>query len=492
MELSSRPRIGLVSIALEANTFNPKLTELDDFRAVHLYVGDEVGRLRDSHHEVGGFLVELEEQGFQAVPLLAASAGPGGRLSTSVWRALIALLDNELRRVDPSSLDGLLIAPHGAMAAEHVDDADGEWMMKLREVVGEKIPIIATCDPHANVSQKMIDATDAILAYQTNPHLDQRAKGRKAAQMMVKTIRGEVWPVQSICLTPFAMGIERQSTDESPCSTLIQAARFAGEKSGILSASIIFGFPYADVPEMGSSAIVVANRDRGLATAEAERLGSMMFGMRRRLTGNLISVEEAVNEASNEDGPTCLLDMGDNVGGGAPGDNTSILQEILRQKAGPALAVIHDPESASKAIQAGIGRSCEMCVGGQSSGSSAIEGTFRVIGLSDGVFHEPEIRHGGLTHYDQGPTAIVQIDHVTIMLTTRRMVPFSLHQILHADLDPSQFSIIVAKGVHAPAAAYRPVCPRLIRVDSPGITSANMLRFKFNRRRRPMFPFEDI
>lgn len=483
-------RVGIAAITLESNTFGAAPVATDDFRANALLFGEAVRSLRDAHHEVGGFLCGLEDERIEAVPLIAAFAEPGGVLTASAYDEVIGLLERELDQAGP--LDGLLLAPHGAMVAEGIPDADGDWMSRVRVRVGPGVPVVATCDPHANVSGRMIEATDALIAYRTNPHLDQRDRGREAARLIARTLRGEVRPVQAACFPPMAIGIERQRTDEPPCAELCELVGRLRERPGMLSVSLVLGFPYGDVPEMGSAAIAVADGDRRLAVGVAEELGRRMWDLRGGLVGQLISPAEAAEEASRSLGTVCLLDMGDNVGGGAPGDGTVLLHELRRKGAVPALAVLYDPISAAASRSAGIGGRVRLSTGGRKDDrlGPPLTGDFVVTALTDGRFEESEPRHGGRMTYDQGPTAVVEGGGLTLMLTSRRCSPFSLRQLSHAGLDPRAFRAVVAKGVHAPVAAYAPVCDRLIRVDTPGPTAADMTRFPFRNRRRPMFPFE--
>lgn len=483
-------RVGIAAITLESNTFNAAPVTADDFRANTLLCSEAVRSLRDAHHEVGGFLSGLGDERIEAVPLIAAFAEPGGILAATAYDEVLSLLERELDRA--GRLDGLLLGPHGAMAAERISDADGDWMGRVRARFGPRVPVIATCDPHANVSARMIESTDALIAYRTNPHLDQRDRGREAARLIARTLRGEVRPVQAACFPPMAIGIERQRTDEPPCAELCDLAGRLRERPGVLSVSLVLGFPYADVPEMGSATIAVADGDRGLAERVAEEFGRRMWELRGGLIGRLIPPAEAAEEAARATGTVCLLDMGDNLGGGAPGDGTVLLHELRRRGVLPAFAVLYDPVSAAASMSAGVGRQVRLSAGGRTDDrlGPPLTGEFVVTALTDGRFTESEPRHGGRMSYDQGPTAVVEGGGLTLMLTSRRCSPFSLRQVTHAGLDPRAFRAIVAKGVHAPVAAYASVCDRLIRVDTPGPTAADMTRFPFRNRRRPMFPFE--
>jgi microcystin degradation protein MlrC len=158
-----------------------------------------------------------------------------------------------------------------------------------------------------------------------------------------------------------------------------------------------------------------------------------------------------------------------------------------------AFVSLYDPESVQLAIQAGVGQNVSLELGGKVDPlhGPPLAAKARVRGLYDGSFSESQPRHGGRTNYDMGPTAIVQLGTgQTVMLTTRRVAPFSLQQLTSCGIDPQQFQVVVAKGVHAPVAAYEPVCPTLLRVNTPGITTADMASLEYKNRRKPLFPFE--
>lgn len=483
-------RIGVAAIALEANTFNPVPTTLDDFRQGGLRTGEEIWQLRDAHHEVGGFLSELESAGAQVVPLLAASAAPGGTLTAPAFDELRQLLHGELDGA--GQLDGLLLAPHGAMVAENALDADGTWLSEVRERLGPDVPIVATIDPHANLSQRMVDATSAITAYRSNPHIDQRQRGREAARLVVQAAAGEIRLVQAATFPPISIEIERQLSQAGPYAALLELSAAARQQPGVLSTSIVLGFPYADVPELGSATLAVTNNDPALARQVSDALALEMWTRRPELRSQLVCVSEAVTRAAAGPGATCLLDMGDNVGGGSPGDSTVILHELRRQGVGPALAVLFDPQAAAAAAQAGIGSTLTLAIGGKQPGSAGgpFEAEFKVQSVSDGRFSETQPRHGGQMQFDQGLSAALVGERITIIVTSHRCPPFSLGQITHLGIDPARHLALIAKGVHAPVAAYAPVCERFIRVNTPGLTATDITSFSFQHRRRPMYPFE--
>jgi microcystin degradation protein MlrC len=500
-------RVGIIALLQESNTFLSGRTTLEQFRADLLATGEAVRTaLAGAHHEVGGFFAGLDATGIEAVPIFAARAIPYGTMTAACLDALLAMLQQSLEAAGP--LDGVLVAPHGATVSEAVADVDGHWLALVRGRVGG-IPIIGTIDPHANLSPAMIEATDALTAYRTNPHVDQRDRGLEAARLMAQTLAGRIRPTQAAAFPPLAINIECQNPTAAPCLAHYEAAAAlrAGFEGGppagpvargtVVSASIVLGFPYADVPEMGSAAIVVTNDDPEAARGHAAALGAGLWAARDTFRPALESIDAALDRAATLAGPVCLLDMGDNVGGGSPADGMALPRAILARNLGPSLACVCDPAAAQAATAAGPGARLQLTVGGHAPewagdpASQPVAGEWQVVATTDGRFTESQPRHGGATSFDQGPTAVLARDGgLVVMVTTRRMAPFSLAQIRHAGLDPAAFRLLVAKGVHAPVAAYAEVCPQFIRVNTPGVTTADLARLIYHHRRRPLHPFE--
>ena len=491
----SRPRVGILALLQESNTFLGGRTTLDHFRADLLATGEAVRTtLAGAHHEVGGFFAGLDGAGLEAVPIFAARALPYGTMTADCLEALMDLLGTALAAAGP--LDGLLVAPHGATVSETVADVDGHWLATVRRRAGP-IPIIGTIDPHANLSAAMVAATDALVAYRTNPHVDQRDRGLEAARLMARTLAGEIRPTQAAAFPALAINIECQDPASAPCLPHYEAAARLRAAGAVLSTSIVLGFPYADVPEMGSAVIVVTNDDPAAARRHADALGAGLWEARDTFRPRLTGIEAALDRAATLTGPVCLLDMGDNVGGGSPADGMALPRAILRRGGAGGFACVCDPEAAATATRAGPGARLRLAVGGHApewatdAESQPIDAEWRVVAVSDGRFSEPQPRHGGATSFDQGPTAVLEHDHgLMIMVTTRRMAPFSLEQVRHAGLDPAAFRMLVAKGVHAPVAAYGEVCRDFIRVNTPGVTTADLPRLPYRHRRRPLHPFE--
>ena len=489
-------RVGIIALLHESNTFISTPTTMGSFRQDGIFTGRAMyDHYSGGHHEVSGFLEGLESAGIDALPIFHAATTPSGRITRETCEELMQMMFDEVGAV--GEVDGYLVAPHGANSGEGDEyrDLDGHWLSRLREVVGSEKPIICTIDPHANLSPRMVAACDATIAYRSNPHLDQKQRGLEAAALMVRTLKGEVKPVQAGAFPPVGINIERQSTFAPPCLPMYELADEMLKETGVLSNSVVLGFPYADVEEMGSAFVVVTDGDMDRAQVLANQLADYLYAHRAEFVGEYIAVPDAVDMAVAQEGPVCLLDMGDNVGGGSAGDGTEILHELHRRGNTTGFVCIFDPESQERARDAGVGNRVVLDIGGKTDElhGASLNAEVRVRSLHAGKFRESEVRHGGRTSFDMGPTAIVETDTgIAISLTSRRAVPVSLGLMTSCDLDPAAFQVVVAKGVHAPVAAYEPVCTALIRVDTPGATAADMRGFEYEFRREPMYPFEEI
>ncbi len=494
-------RVGIIALLHESNTFLDQPTTLEHFRTNLLATGSEVlEAFRGSQHEVGGFIESFAgATNVEVVGVFAARAMPYGTITAECWHSLVETLEDSLKAALP--LDGLLVAPHGATVAATAPDADGDWLQRVRTIVGPEMPIIGTLDLHANVSPKMTAPCQALFGYRSNPHLDQRARGLEAGRTMLRTLSGEVSPHLSIVQLPLCVNIERQATSEPHGQRLRAEAERLQSLPGMISVSCLYGFPYSDVEEMGATVLAVSERSRELADSVAKDMAQFWWEMRHEFTGELISVSDAIQKAAefrstDSNRPVGLLEMGDNVGGGSPGDGTWIAHGWLQQRQGRLLTVIADADAVQAAVAAGVGQTISLSVGGKldpARHGTPIVDTFRVIRVTDGKFSEPETRHGGYSHFDQGTTAVLEgLSGITVIATTRRVAPMSLHQVLSQGVNPAEFAAIVIKGVHAPVAAYGPVCSHLIRVNTQGATTADVLDLTFHHRRSPMEPFETV
>jgi microcystin degradation protein MlrC len=486
-------KIALMGIYHESNTFVKNPTVLKDFQNGHYMKGEAIrSAYRAAHHEIGGMIEIMEQQEFDLVPILYAETTPGGIIASDTYSVLVEEMFSELHKALP--VDGCLVVPHGAGVSQDFPDMDGDWLSRLRQLLGENIPIVGTLDLHANVSPLMAATTDALVPYRQNPHVDQRERGKEAAMLLVEMLQKKIRPRQVLIQTEVAISIEQQFTNNDPCKSLYAYSEELGKNKNILSVGILLGFPYADVREMGTSFLVISDGDPVLAEHIGKKLESFLIRNKASFVGNKNDIPTSLAMAKALEKPVLMLDMGDNIGGGSPGNSIMLLKALENDTSLSSFCCIFDPTAVNIASAYKVDDTFNLNIQG-TVGEENVDYTLKVTltQLNEGRFTEEQPRHGGQLHYDMGKTAVVRTEKGnTLMLTSLRVPPFSLRQLTTFDITPKDFDILVAKGVIAPIAAYAPVCPSTIQVNTPGVTQADMTLFNYKNRRRPLFPFEPV
>ena len=474
-------RIAALGFHHETNTFQSVKTDYDSFADYEFLRGSQIAdRHATSKFTLAGYFQSAQKFEFDLVPLLWAFTGPTGTI-TGPW-------------------DGVLLAQHGAAVSDEYPDMDGEISRRVREVVGLETPVVMTLDLHSNITQDQVDNTDAIVAFRTNPHLDPVERAVEASDILVKTIRGEVRPVQHLVQVPMIINIVKQPTSFGPMKEIMDEVDEVLEKPGVLSASCGQGFPYADVDQMGVSFLVVTDGDAELAEKQANWLARKAWDRRAELQNDSPSIEEAISSAMNapsDDRPTAIMDVGDNVGGGGTADSTHLLAEAIRQglKGEQSLLLsLFDPSAVQACVSAGVGSTVTLKVGAGTDHlhGEPVEVTGHVRAITDGKFEEPKPTHGGFRFFDYGPSVALDTEdgHTIALHTVRGIGNMSREQYYFMGIFPEKYRVIICKGTVSPRAAYEPIAREIIMADSQGVTSANMSSFSYEHRRKPLYPFE--
>ena len=483
------PTIAIGGIMHESNTFCETPTDYAAFsQTISRYLLDA---WEDTHHEMTGFIQGAAEYNYTVYPTIMASAMPAGPVTDDAFDRLTEILIQHLKAAPKH--EGLLLALHGAMVAESYPDGDGEVLRRLRDAFGRDLPIVVTLDQHTNVSEQMVAESTAIVIYKTTPHIDQRQRGLQAAQLMMRILEDGITPTQALGKPPMILNILYHVTNVEPMRSIMNTAIELEQDPNVLAASVAVGYPYADVHEVGPASVVVTDNDPQLAQQEADRLSDMLWGIHDQLTLDLPDAAQAVRQAiDSEKHPVILVEMGDNIGGGSPGDSTFILAELRKQDASGFVVVVYDPEAVESCIHAGVGGNVSLQVGGKMDNLHgdpvSISGKVRLI--HDGQYIETQPRHGGQRFHNQGLTAVVTLGDSLVVLTSRRQTPFSLQQLYSLGIDPTSMRMIVVKAAVAYRAAYEPIAGEIIEVDTPGLTAVNPLHFDYHNARRPLFPLD--
>jgi microcystin degradation protein MlrC len=299
-------------------------------------------------------------------------------------------------------------------------------------------------------------------------------------------------PAQALAKPPLIINIMVQDTSAEPLRSFLARARELERRPGIASVSLMAGFPYADVPQMGPSVIVVSEGDAALARHTANELGEELWQARARMTRTLPDAATAVAQALRaEKTPVVLVDTGDNVGGGSAGDGTVILAELLRQGATESVVCLYAPGEVEACARAGVGQKMMCTVGGKVDDrhGAPVSITGRVKLLHDGTYTEHQVRHGGKRVNHMGLTAVLECAGGNLLvLNSLRHPPFSLGQLTCLGIRPEEKRILAVKAAIAYKAAYAPIAGTIIEVDTPGLTAVNPGRFDYRHVRHPLFP----
>jgi microcystin degradation protein MlrC len=486
-------RLAALGLSHETNTFAVGETDLADLEAAGILHGDAIRAEHDgARTTMAGFLAAGQWPGIEVVPLLHVTVTPSGLITD---RALAAMADQLAGALEASGpFDGILAALHGAAVAKGTPDVDGYLLRRFREVAGPDMPIGAALDLHANISAAMASRADVLVTYRTNPHVDAYERAVDVARLIAGTARGDIHPAMAFEQVPAAINILCQNTGSPPMDAILADLKACLDDPGVLSASVAEGYPYADVPEMGMSVIVVTDGDPGGAATRARQLAAKVWDRRGEFDRRAASAAEALRRACDEPGgPVLLLDVGDNIGGGSPGDSVDLLAEAVKAGVPSLMTIVVDPEAAATCAAAGVAGHVQLSIGGKADPLTGppVHGRGTVLALHSGRYEDPGPTHAGIRYFDAGPTAAVRLDTgQTVVLCSRAQMPISPVQVTSLGLDLTTFKVIIAKGVHSPLAGYGPLASRVIQVDTQGVTGADLHRLHYLQRRRPLYPFE--
>ena len=492
-------RIVTGGIAQETNTFQRDLTSLADFQQPGFGIiarGDEILAFAGTGTVYGGVLSEAEALGIELIPTTYGGVNPGGRVS----REAFDLLRDEIVAGIEAALpvDGVLLVLHGAMALEDHDDAEGTLLAAVRKAVGPDMPIVAPLDLHTNLSDEMVDLATALVGYREYPHVDMPEAGARALQLLVAAVKGETKPAMAHTRLPLIVPNQSMVTTwQSPLKSAIDRAREMEREPAVLAATVLGGFPFADVPFAGVSAIVVTDADPNLAQRYADELASICWDRRANFAIHPVPVAEAISEAmAGSPGSVYVLaDISDSGASGAAGDGTVILQALLDANTrSAAVAQIMDREAVAACINAGVGSEITLHLGGKHDGlhGDPVEVSGKVRLVHEGSFTLAGPMSAG-TMSSRGKTVVLEVNgpgRIEVQISELRGHPSDLNYFRAFGIEPTERRILVLKSAAHFRAAFEPIATKVIEVEAPGISSPNLATFDYQRLRRPIYPLE--
>ena len=505
-------RVAAAQIAHETNVFSSVPADFNAFLASGLHVGREaITSGLDTNSEFGGFITGAIAQEFDLLPVIAVWATPSGMVTAEAIERLSGMLVAGLREQMASGpIDGVLLALHGAMVTEIDDDGEGYLLEIVRDTVGPGVPIVATLDLHANISPRMVELADVVIGYDTYPHIDMAERGEEACAVMARLLRGEIRPSPVLRKPPLLPTSQRMTTGRMPMRSIIERAHAMEEDPRVINVTIAGGFPPSDTADAGFGIVVTTDNAPELAADLADSLAAEAWALRDGFLGGVATFEHAaeliatVGQDDDLDraasGPLVLVDIADNPWTGGPGDSVELVRFLFANQVQDAVvALVRDPAVVEEAIKAGPGGQITVNLGGKTDRlhGDPLPVRAHVKLLSDGHYINDGPMMAGLA-VDLGPSALLlcrpQDDDSTppveVLVTTRAETPIDLNVFRSHGVDPTRRRVLALKGKGHFRAAFEPIARRVVLVEGPGITGADLSRLNFRKVRRPIWPLD--
>lgn len=477
---SHLPRVAIAGLGIESSTFSPAVTHEEAF---HARYGAEV-------FNAYPFMMAISPLRKQAAwfPAIVGKSLPGGAVTREAYESLVNKTLDTLKKYGP--YDGLYFDIHGAMSVKGLDDPEGDFITRIRQVVGYTTLISTSMDLHGNLSWRLAQNTDLMTCYRMAPHEDAMQTKERAVVNLLERIRsGQGKPAYKAWIPiPILLPGEQTSTRIEPGRSLYQqVAPLADHQEGIVDAGIWIGYAWADEPR-NHAAVMVTGDDKTKVTRAAEKLARSFWQARSRFdfvapTGTL---EQCLTKAlSSPKHPFFISDTGDNPTAGGAGDVTWTITQILarpefQQEDGPSLiyASIPDPELVRKAIAAGVGGRVEGKAGAIVDARFAppvpITGTVESIVKGD---------------KDAETEVVVNVKNVRIIITQKRKPYHKEIDFTRLGLKPRQSDIVVVKIGYLEPELYAMRADWIMAL-TPGGVDQDLARLPYKRISRPMFPFD--
>lgn len=490
-------RIAVGGFLHESHSFAPRPTTYADFLRPgglppFCAGADLIAAMRPRSVPLSGAIAIAEAAGVDLIPLAWGFANPAGPVQDEAFERIAARICAPLSKaLDEGALDGVYLDLHGAAMVDSFPDAEGELLRRVRAVVGDDLPLTISLDPHANLTEQMVQLADAVVPFRTSPHVDMKDAGAQAMRLLLARIeRGRAW-ARSFRTLDFWIPLGSQCTLMSPMQTVMSERARLADRLAAIELAFCFGFPYADFAGCGA-AIAAFAETRPQADAAADALLAYVNAREAQFVQDTLPSAAAVAEAKRLAGggrPVVLADTQDNPGGGGHGDTTELLSELVRQGAkGAVVCLINDAESVAACVAAGVGATVDLSLGGKSDGLP-FACLARVEKLTDGVFTLTGLMGAG-NPGNLGDTALVDVRGVRVMVASRKMQALDQAILRHIGIEPSACPIIALKSSVHFRADFGPIADHVIVAIAPGPVVADpaVLNFRHVRpeiRRRP-------
>ncbi|MEC9347346.1 MAG: M81 family metallopeptidase [Pseudomonadota bacterium] len=472
------PTIALAGFMHETNTFAPVLTTYEHFERAEGWPGltrgtDMLEVFPPINIGTGGFIRRARELGHKLAPVLWCAAVPAGYVTEDAYERIVTEMVDGIGREVDAGADAVYLDLHGAMVAQHVQDGEGELLGRLRGRIGLDVPVVVSLDLHVNITQAMVNLSDALVAYRTYPHIDMAETGARSADHLHMMLTG-VRPVQAKAFRKldFLPPLTGQCTMVEPSKSLYElVARL--QDGAVSTVSYTPGFHPADILECGPAIVAYADNQEA-ADAAADALEAWILEREAEFAVPMLDPAAAVSKARgmhNAASRTIVLaDVQDNSGAGGTSDTTGLLKALVEGGArGAVIGHLTDPAAARAAHAAGVGATLDMEIGGRffTAGDPPYRANFRVEALSDGRFLCTGPFYGG-TNAELGLTAVLETGGVRVVVCENRMQAADKEMFRHIGIEPDKVPILGLKSSVHFRGDFTDIAEEILVVEAPG------------------------
>ena len=479
-------RVFTAALATETNTFAPMPTGLASFKQEGYFpAGAHPDKMTFFAAPLWAARQRAGVLGWTLIEGLVAMAQPSGITTRAAYEALRDELLADLTSAMPVQM--VLLGLHGAMVADGYPDCEGDLLTRVRAIVGPDVVVGAELDPHHHLSEAMVSQTDLLIAFKQYPHTDVLERAFELVDLCAAQVQHGRRPQASVADCGMVAIVH---TTREPAQGFVQRLQALEGQGGVLSISLTHGFPWGDVPEMGTRVLVYTDGRQAEGDALARRLADELVGMRDQLDTAWLGVDEAIDAALDAPpGLVVLADSADNPGGGAAGDSTFILRRLIeRGVTNAAVGPLWDPQAVRIAFDAGVGARLPLRIGGKVGPMSGapLDALITVKAL---VQKLPMTGLAG-TVQSLGDSALVDIGGIEVVLISRRSQAMGTDLFTGIGCDLASKRLVVVKSSQHFRAAFAPLASQIFYVSAPGSVTADLQQLPYRHIRRPLWPID--
>jgi microcystin degradation protein MlrC len=481
----------------ETNTFSRVPTDMAMVRRRDYHLENEIPEaFRGTRSAFGATFEAADRFGWCLAHPVSANPNPSGIVTDEAFEQITAMILDAVELKGP--IDGALLHLHGAMVSETHEDAEGEFLARLRRRLGPEAAVVVTLDLHANVTRRMAENANALIAYRTYPHIDQYERAWQGAQLLERAMQGEIRPRTVIARRPMIYGLDHGRTQGGPMAELIARGEALEQGGQALVVSICAGFSRANIRNVGPSVTVTVDGETARGQEIAEAFMDHAWEKRDFSTVKLLPVAEAVALArAGRPGekPLVIADYTDNPGGGGYGDATAFLKGLV--EAGIESVAFHaicDPGAVQEGVRAGVGTKTTLTLGGKTDplmGGGPLSLSGEIVCLTNGRFRAYGPMGGGVER-DYGPSMVFRVGGIDIILITNNGQAVDLGQFTSLGIDPTRYRTVAVKSMQHFRAAFDPIARQVVLVDTGALCSEIYTSELFTKVRRPVWPLDPI